>query len=453
MNRYKTYGVGARTSCMGEPRSPPAPVGDPLVGHTRAFSRDPFAALKRWSGLGDVVRLEFPGETFYLVSDPEIVGTILHDGDGRFTIAEQQQRAFSGVEDRALTTATGDRWRRLRRTLQPAFTRDAIDAYAEGMVGRTVARTEDWDEGETFDLHREMRLLTLGILADTLLGIDIRGDEDVVLDATDALVDRGDPRRPGQLLPDWVPTPTDRRFRRAVRDLDAYVDRCLAARRDGPRGEDACSVLLDAHDRGDLTEEELRHNLVALLLAGSDTSALGLTYCWYLLSSRPEIHDSLVAEYDEQVGSGRPTAADVDRFEVLQNVVRETLRLYPPTWNTMRQATEPVTLGGYRLPEGAQLMLSQWVLHRDDRFWERPAEFRPSRWEDSVDRPEYAYFPFSGGPRHCIGMHFARLELHLALATMVGHVELEVSADEPLSLAPTLSLRPETDLAAIVRHR
>lgn len=438
---------------MDEPRTPPTPDGEPLIGHTRAFSRDPFDALEGWSSLGDIVRLEFPREAFYLVSEPDVVGDILHDGDGRFTIADRQRRAFAGIEDRALTTATGDRWKRLRRTLQPAFTRDAIDDYGEGMVDRTLARIEGWEEGEEVDLHREMRLLTLGILADTLLGVDIRGDEDVVLEATDALVDRGDPRRPGQLLPDWVPTPTDRRFRRAVRDLDAYVDRCLAARRDGQRGEDALSVLLGAHDRGDLTAEELRHNLVALLLAGSDTSALGLTYCWYLLSANPRIHSDLAAEYDDRVGSGRPTADDVDRFDGIRNVVSEALRLYPPTWNTMRRTTEPVALGGYRLPEGAELMLSQWVLHRDERFWDRPTEFRPARWGADPDRPEYAYFPFSGGPRHCIGMQFARLELHLALATMVGRVEFEVTADEPLSLAPTLSLRPETELTATVRRR
>lgn len=438
---------------MSEPTTPPSPDGTPLLGHARTFSRDPFGALERWADHGDVVRLEFPGETFYLVSDPGIVEAVLHDGDGRFTIADEQRQAFAGIEDHAVTTATGDRWRRLRAALHPAFTRDTIDRYADGMVERTAARVDAWDDGEEVDLHHEMRLLTLDVLAETLLGVDIRGDEDVVLNAADALVDRGDPRRPGQLLPAWVPTPTDRRFRRAVSDLDSYVDRCLAARRAGDRGDDARSVLLDAHDRGELTLEEVRHNLVALLLAGSDTSALGLTYCWYLLADHPDVRRSLAAEYDDHVGRGRPDVEACERLDALRNVVAETLRLYPPTWSTMRRATRPITLGGYRLPAGAELLLSQWVLHRDDRFWESPTAFRPSRWEGESDRPQYAYFPFSGGPRHCIGMHFARLELHLALATMVGRVELDVSTEDPLSLAPTLSLRPETELTAIVRHR
>lgn len=438
---------------MSEPAMPPTPESTPLLGHTPEFSRDPFGALEQWADHGDVVRLEFPGETFYLVTDPAVIGTVLHDGENQFTIAEQQRRAFSDVEDHAVTTTVGDRWRRLRTALQPAFTRSTIDQYAEWMVEQTGVRIDEWDDGEEIDLHREMRHLTLHILAETLLGVDIHGEEDVVLDATDALVDRGDPTRLGQLLPDWIPTPTDRRFRRAVADLDSYVDRCLAVRREGTRGDDACSVLLDAYDRGELTMEEVRHNLVALLLAGSDTSALGLTYCWFLLSEHPDVYRSLVTEYDEHVGSGRPTVESRDHLDRLGNVVAETLRLYPPTWNTMRQTTQPVTLGGYRFPEGVELMLPQWVLHRDDRFWESPTEFRPSRWVGERDRPEYAYFPFGGGPRHCIGMHFARLELHLALATMIGRVELDVSVEKPLSFTPTLSLRPEPELSATVRHR
>lgn len=436
---------------MNEPDVPPAPNRLPVVGHALAFAREPFAALERWAEYGSIVRLDFPGETFYLVSDPAIVATVLRDGERRFTVAEQQRRAFADVEDRAVSTAAGDRWRRLRAALRPAFTRDAVERCAEGMVDRTIARIETWGDGEEIDLHREMRLLTLEILAETLLDLDIRGDEEAILAATDALVARSDPRRPGAALPAWVPTPTDRRFRRAVRDLESVVERALEA----PRGEDedARTVLLEAREAGELTLPEVRENLVALLLAGTDTSALALTYGWYLLSEHPAVRRSLVAAHDDRVGSDRPSLDDRDRLEGIERVVRETLRLYPPTWNTMRQSTEPVVLDGYRLSEGAQLMLPQWVFHRDERFWEAPTAFRPARWAGDSDRPEYAYFPFGGGPRHCIGARFARLEVRLALATMVGRVDLDVSVPEPLSFAPTLSLRPADGLSATVRHR
>lgn len=344
---------------MTELKHPRTPDNRSLISLTRAFARDPFEALAQSSNHDDIVRLEFPVDTFYLVSRPELIESILHDSEGRFTIAAQQQQAFADIEDHAVTTTTGVRWKRLRAALHPAFTRDRIDEYADEMVEQTIARTDTWSDGKEIDLHYEMRVLTLHILAETLHGVDIEGDEDVVLNATDALVERGDPRRLGQLLPDWIPTLTDRRFRRAVRELDSFVDRCLAARRKGTRGDDACSVLLDAYDAGELTMEEVRHNLVALLLAGSDTSALGLTYAWLLLSEHPEIHASLVAEYDANIVGVRPTMESQGRLEALQNVVSETIRLYPPTWNTMRRATNPVTLGDYHLPEGAELMLSQ----------------------------------------------------------------------------------------------
>jgi cytochrome P450 len=169
------------------------------------------------------------------------------------------------------------------------------------------------------------------------------------------------------------------------------------------------------------------------------------------------------------VGDGLPGADDFDDLTRTRNVVRETLRLYPPAWAVNREATEPVSLGGYKIPADAQVMMPQWVVHRDDRFWDDPETFKPSRWDGEVrctsdasgeqsepraaaDRPEYAYFPFSGGPRHCIGMRFARLELVLALATMVGRVDLDVSVAEPLTFTPSLSLRPETDVKATVRR-
>jgi cytochrome P450 len=436
---------------MNDPAAPAAPNRLPVVGHAPAFAREPFAALERWAEHGSVVRLEFPGERFYLVSDPEIVATVFRDGERRFTIADQQRRAFADVEDRAVSTAVGDRWRRLRGALRPAFTREAVERCAEGIVERTIARTETWTDGEEIDLHREMRLLTLEILAETLLDLDLRGDEDAVLAATDALVARSDPRRLGAALPEWMPTPTDRRFRRTVRDLESVVERALETPRG--EGENARTVLLEAHEASELTDREVRDNLVALLLAGTDTSALALTYGWYLLSQRPAVRRSLVAAYDDHVGSGRPSLGNFDGLEEVERVVRETLRLYPPTWNTMRQSTESVVLGGHRLPEGAQFMLPQWVFHRDERFWEAPTAFRPSRWIDESDRPEYAYFPFGGGPRHCIGARFARLELRLALAAMVGRVDLDVSVPEPLSFVPTLSLRPAVELSATVHHR
>lgn len=435
---------------MADTATPPTPDGVPLLGNGMAFSRDPFRALEGWATLGDVVRLSFPGQTTHLVTSPDLIKEVLVERQDSFTISRQQREVFSDVEDDAVTGTTGERWKRLRRALQPAFTVDQITNYGSRMARRTARHVEEW-EVEPLDLHREMRLLTVRILGDTLLGVDIEGDETVLMDAADALIARSDARRLGRLLPDWVPTPTERRFKRRIAALDAYVENVLDDRSRG--GDDVRSVLLAAQDRGDLSMREVKDNLVAVLLGGHDSSAVTLTYVWHALSRNPTIVESLLEEVDETCAGGLPAADDVRSLKWTRAIVDETLRLYPPAWATPRETTEAVTLGGYELQAGTQLMCPQWVLHRDERFWDDPETFDPGRWMEETDRPEYAYFPFSGGPRHCIGMRFARLELMLVVATMAQRVTLDVTTGGPLNFRPALSLRPTVDIEATVRHR
>lgn len=440
---------------MGETEAPPSPAGIPVLGNGLAFSRDPVGAMESWATCGDLVRLRFMGESMYMVTHPDLIKQILVEDQHRFTIGPDQQETFEGIEDDAMTTATGDRWKRLRRAAHPAFTRESIAGYGDRMAAVTARFADEWDDGEQFALHPEMRRLTVQILAEALLNEDVRGQEDIVIEAADALVDRTNFRRPGQLLPDWIPTPTERRFRRAVRRLDAFVDDLAAERRDSETDAevDVCATLLDAHEAGDLTLAEVRHNLVAFLLAGHESPSGALTCAWYLLDDHPHARESLREEYDRVVDGDRPTISDYEDLEYTQRVVAETLRLYPPTTGINRQATDPVTLDGYELPEGAQFLIPQWIPHRDERFWDDPETFDPGRWASDADRPEYAYFPFGGGPRGCIGNDFARQELTVALATMVGRVDLEVTADGPLAFVPSIQLRPATDITAAVRRR
>lgn len=435
---------------MSETARPPSPDGVPILGNGMAFSRDPFAAMREWAKQGPVVRLDFPGRSQYLVTDPELVRQVLVEGQDVFTIGQRQRETFRGIEDNAITASTGGQWARRRKALQPAFTWEGIRDYGDRMAERASDHTSRWDDGDTIDLLAEMRLLTVRILGDTLLGIDMEGREAVVLEAADALVAWADFRRFGHLLPDWVPTPTQRRFDRAIARLDRYIDDVLE---DHPRGDsDVASVLLEAYEDGELSWDEVRDNTAGLMLGGHDSTAVAFTYAWYELSRHPGVRTDVVAEVETVVGDGLPSASDFDALELTRRVVDETLRLYPPTWAVSRESTEPVTLGEYDLPAGAQLVLPLWVLHRDERFWDAPAQFDPSRWSADTDRPEYAYFPFSGGPRHCIGMRFALLELVLGLATMVGRVSMDVAVEGPLSFTPSLSLRPEPDITATV-HR
>lgn len=439
---------------MSEPEDPPSPKGIPLLGNGLSFSRDPVSAMESWAAHGDLVRLQFLGEPMYLVSHPELIKQILVEDQHKFTIGPEQQDTFEGVEDNAMTTATGDRWKRLRRAAHPAFTRESITNYGDRMAAVTARFVDKWDDGAEFALHPEMRCLTVQILAETLLNQDIRGQEDVVIDAADAFVDRTNFRRPGQLLPDWIPTPTERRFRRTVQRLDTFVDDLIAKRQaeEMDASEDVCALLLDASEDGDLSLAEVRHNLVAFLLAGHESPSGALTRVWYLLDDHPDVYESLREEYDRVVTGDQPSIDEYADLEYTQHVVAETLRLYPPTTGINRQAVEPVTLDGYELPEGTQFLIPQWIPHRDGRFWDDPETFDPDRWTATTDRPEYAYFPFSGGPRSCIGNDFARQELTLALATMVGRVTLDVTADGPLTFIPSIQLRPATEITAAVRR-
>ncbi len=210
--------------------------------------------------------------------------------------------------------------------------------------------------------------------------------------------------------------------------------------------------MLNASEDGELSLAEVRHNLVAFLLAGHESPSGALTRIWYLLDDHPDVYESLREESDRVVTGDRSSIDEYADLEYTQHVVAETLRLYPPTTGINRQAVERVTLDGYELPEGAQFLIPQWIPHRDERFWDDPETFDPDRWTTTTDRPEYAYFPFSGGPRSCIGNDFARQELTLALATMVGRVTLDVTADGPLTFIPSIQLRPATEITAAVRR-
>ena len=433
--------------------TPPSPNGVPLLGNGLEFSRNPVEAMETWASLGDVVEIKTPGRSTYMVTHPALIEQILVQDHSKFTISSAQRETFRGVEDHAVTTTTGKRWTRLRGILQPAFTRDVIRQHTDRMAATMTTYVDEWDDGERIDLYREMRLLTVNVLADTLLGIDARGKEDIVMDAADALVERANFRRLGRFLPDWIPTPTEQRFKRSVGALDDFVDTIIDERRDAESSADLCSMLLDAYQGGELSLDEVRHNLVAMLLAGHDSPSVALTYTLYLVDGHPTVQESLVKQSHEVIDDDQPYSEVYDELNHTRNVVSEALRLYPPTLGVSRQATAPVTLGDYDFPKGAGFLLPQWVVHRDERFWDDSTSFTPSRWQEPGNRQGYAYFPFSGGPRYCIGRYFARQELALALVTILGRVELDVSMDGPLTFTPSLQLRPESDIEAIVNRR
>jgi cytochrome P450 len=317
---------------------------------------------------------------------------------------------------------------------------------------------QGWKAGEARDVHADMMRLALDIVARTLFGASAAGQAETVGRALEALMTYY--ASVMSLLPwlRWLPTPGNRRFRRAVRDLNAVVYDMIARRRaDGPGGEDLLSRLLPLRDeagRG-MTDRELRDEVVTLFLAGHETTALALSYCFYLLATHPDAEARLSAELAEVLRGRSPTSSDVPRLRYAEWVVKESMRLYPPAPSIGREAINDCEIGGYHVPKGTQIGLVQWIVHRDPRWFDEPEAFKPERWDnDRAKRlPRGAYFPFGDGPRICIGTHFAMMETVLILATVLQRYRLELAPGYRLELFPSITLRPKHGVLVVLHER
>jgi len=456
----------------------PGPDGLPLAGNTIEFLRDPLAFYERCGAYdSDIVRYAIGGDTGFMLTDPADIERVLVTDDAHFGRASLTQDTLGQIADGGLFLLEGDEWQRHRTALQPSFYRERIETYADMMARFADERADEWAGGlatghSTVAVSAEMRSLTLEILAKTLLDVDIRERESAIRDAAGVISERFDAGSLSAYLPLWVPTPANRRCKRAVAAFDEAIAEMVAQRRasDG-EFDDLLSILLSL-DLGDgtdgdttsLSETEIRDHLFTFLFAGHETTALTLSYATFLLATNPEkqarLHDELDAALD-----GRPGATDLFELDYLDNVVDEALRLYPPAYTVFREPTRDVAFQGYRVPEGSLVSLPQWVVHRDERWFADPDSFRPERWADEgadgdesgaadtdAGRPEYAYFPFGGGSRHCIGMRFALMETKLVLATLARRFRFETVTEPPLDLSMQITLQPtdpiEVGLAA-----
>jgi len=441
---------------------PPDPGRLPVIGNVHEIASDALGFYERRSAEHGVVRYDVFGTESYLVSDPEAIRRVLVADHDRFVKGEMPRKQLGGLLGEGLFLAEGEAWREQRTAIRSAFFREQVAAYGDAMVEHARATAASWDDGAIVDLHAESTEYAFAVLAESLLGSDIERERETVRAAAEAVTDRFDMGRPTSFLPQWLPTPANRRYRRRLDALRETIRDLVAERRaadpptDPAAADDLLGTLVAAAELGALDDDELVDNAVTFLFAGHETSALGLTYALYSLAGRPAFQDRIRAEL-APIG-GDPTPADLRECPALTAAVDEALRLYPPVHSFFREPTEPVALGGYRVPSGVVLTLSPWAVHRDGRWWDDPETYRPERWLREVEeggvahgddrpgpaigeRPEYAYFPFGGGPRHCIGMRFARQELRLAVATLLRRVRLEPVTTE-LSLQASANTRP-----------
>lgn len=443
------------------------------MGSLPEFARDPLSFLERTSRVhGDLAYVELGDGGLFVATHPDDIEAVLM-GAYKHCIKDKITRVLEYVLGQGLLTNEGESWRTQRKLAAPLFTRRHIANYADAMVDHADRRCASLIErGGSDDLHHEFASLTLEVVVDTLFGSGTR-DHALIAEQLEVMMSSFQVFAQSwqRLLPRWMPTPNKRRLDRAVGRLDEALFRIIAERRasdamsGGQAGDDLLGRLLAAREADDsgaaskpsigMSDRQLRDEALTMIVAGHETTALTMTYALRGLARRPELAELARIEVD-RVLAGRPARADdLDALVFLSALVDESLRLYPPAWAIGREAIAPFELRGYSLGVGDAVLMSPWVVHRDPRWWPKPTHFEPRRWlEPAPERPRFAFFPFGGGPRICIGNHFAKLEAVLILATVIQ--KLEFTIGEPplgLDLQPAVTLRPIQPLPLRVRQR
>jgi cytochrome P450 len=431
-------------------RRPPGPKGLPLLGNLLEFRRDVLRYYLEWSReYGDAVSLNLAGWPAVLLNNPDYAEYVLVRNHRNFIKFRLFFRKVQAIFGQGLLTSEGEFWHRQRRLAAPAFHAQRVAGYGDVMVHDTVRMLADWQPGELRDVHTDMMAVTLRIAAKTLFNAEVDRDVADIGQAFNAVADEIAKRvRRPFLIPDTIPLPGNIRYLRGVRRIDQLVNAIIKERqRDGGDHGDLLSMLMLARDDDGkpMTEQQLRDEVITLLLAGHETTALALSWTWYLLAQHPEVDAKLAAELREVLGGRVPGVSDLPRLRYTEQVVTETMRLYPPAWGFGREALADCEIGGYTIPAGTTVIVSPWVSHRNPHYFQDPTAFRPERWDNdfAATLPRFAYIPFGGGPRICIGNRFAMMEAVLILATVAQRFRLELQSDQPVVPMPSITLRPK----------
>jgi len=432
-------------------------LGDQLV----AMSRDPLKFLLRTArDYPDIATFKLGPQRTFLLSKPEYVEDVLVANDWNFLKGRGLQRAKK-VLGKGLLTSEGNFHRRQRRLAQPAFHKQRIAAYAEVMAEYAARARDRWKEGETLDISQEMMRLTLAIVAKTLFDADVEDEAQEIGDALSEVLELFSTfSSPLTDVLDKLPLARNRRAERGKQRLDKTIYRIIAERRESHQDRgDLLSMLMMSQDAeegsGGMSDEQLRDEVMTLFLAGHETTANALAWTWYLLSENPEVEARFHEEIDAVLKGRLPGVDDMQKLVYTERVFTEAMRLYPPVWVMSRRAVSACKIGGYHIPAKSILLLSQYVIHHDERFYPDPERFDPDRWtaESRKARPKYAYFPFGGGPRLCIGEPFAWMEGILLLATIAQKWRLHLSKDQQIKPQPLITLRPKYGMKMKIEKR
>lgn len=445
-------------------RRPAGPRGLPLAGSMFALQRDRLKFAMGLADYGDVAAFRMGPMQVYMVYHPDGVKRILQDNNHNYSKESPALQMLKGLLGNGLFLSEGDFWLRQRRLMQPMFHRQRISGFGEIMVDSAQKVVKSWhpaaSAGRPLDISREMMRLTLDVACRSLFSVDMENEAGAIGRAMDVLLEDVTFRFDHLLYPPYqVPTPRNRRYNAALQTIDRIVYQMIDQRRAlSERPNDLLSLLLEARDEQTgqgMSDRQIRDELVTLLVAGHETTANTLTWALYLLSTHPDVERRVSAELEQALAGRTPGTADLPNLPYTQQVIDETMRLYPPAWITNRLALGADEICGYAIPKGSVVTISPYVTHRLPAFWENPEGFDPERFtpQQVKARPSFAYFPFGGGPRMCIGRGFALVEAPLVLAAISQCCRLDLLPGAEVRKRPLATLRPEGGLPMTVHYR
>lgn len=443
----------------------PGPQGPELIRKISTIQKDPLKFMLKMTELyGQFVQFPIGNLMVYLVNNPELIKHILQDNYRNYTKNTIQYNQLSTITGKGLLTSDGDHWLQQRRLAQPAFHRDLVKEYDTLITNFTVEMLNRWHQSASsqkpIDIDQEMMELTLRIVGKVFLSIDLVKDAEKltksVLEALEYIVFRSQ-----NILapPTFLPTKRNRNFNRSLAEINKLIFSLIQERRTLPNPPDDLLTRLinfqEAEIGKKLGDNEIRDEIITILIAGHETVASALTWCWYLISKYPACQRKIKMEIDQNIGNKIPTSSDLDKLSYVKLIFDETLRLYPPAWLITRRSISADKFFNYRTPEGSLFIISPYVIHRNPNYWINPLGFDPDRFSPSniSKQHKFAYIPFGGGPRLCIGDRFALFEAQLILITILQRFSLALVPSHIVELVPLVTLRPKQGmLMKVIPH-
>lgn len=442
-----------------QPFMPSADGAWPLIGHLPRFYKDPLAFVEANAATGeDLVKINMAGLPHYQLNNPDLIKALLHDYK-HFTkglVGLERRRVFG----EGLATSEGDFWLKQRHLIQPAFSRRKLDGYGAIMAEIGHRRIGEWKTGAPIDIHQLWMSVALESVCAVLFHTGVKEQSDVVAEKLEYLLEffSGSASFLYRFMPAWLMTPKRSEFYKNIDVLDGIIQDMIEQRREQSEPTpDLLTTLLQARDEqhNAMDDKQLRDEMMTLFLAGHETTALALSWTTALLAAHPDIQEALFEQIHAQIGDRPVAVSDLEEIPLLDAVIKESMRMYPPAWILVRKAIEDLPLGKHVIPKGSFVTVSQWAMHHSPQQFSAPNEFRPERWMNGADEQvhKYAYFPFGSGPRSCIGRALSLMEASLFLCTLLQQFRLKQGPAGMPVPKPSLSLRPGDGVEVVLQKR